>query len=265
MISLRLDRPLIYFDLETTGLDLYRDQIVQIAAIKYFKLPFKKQSVTHNIFNDCVKLDRYILPTCEIASEAIDVHKLTREKLIELKAKSFAETAKELYVFFNDCDLIGYNIKNFDIPLLYEEFKRCKYNLEYNSVIDVCEIFKRHVTRDLEGALKFYRRDYFDRSYNLHNAIDDVAATAQVFASQVAYHQLPRDSFEIADKYQSIDLQGKLNYNSDTDILSLTFGAHKGIDLCRVPKNYIENFLFDKNVLWYDAKKIVRKYLAHKR
>src|SRR4030042_1784722 len=209
MISLRLDRPLIYFDLETTGLDLYRDQIVQIAAIKYFKLPFKKQSVTHNIFNDCVKLDRYILPTCEIASEAIDVHKLTREKLIELKAKSFAETAKELYVFFNDCDLIGYNIKNFDIPLLYEEFKRCKYNLEYNSVIDVCEIFKRHVTRDLEGALKFY--------------------------------------------------------NSDTDILSLTFGAHKGIDLCRVPKNYIENFLFDKNVLWYDAKKIVRKYLAHKR
>src|SRR4030042_1936837 len=84
MISLRLDRPLIYFDLETTGLDLYRDQIVQIAAIKYFKLPFKKQSVTHNIFNDCVKLDRYILPTCEIASEAIDVHKLTREKLIDL-------------------------------------------------------------------------------------------------------------------------------------------------------------------------------------
>jgi len=255
MFPKKIKRPLIVFDLETTGLDVQKDQIVQIAARKFLpaeiglvKVPDKK-----NILN------QYIRPEVEITKEAQAVHEIDS---IKLKNKPiFKEIAKKLYKFFRNCDLSGYNILNFDIPILQRQFSECGYSWKVKNVVDCYRIFKEHVPHTLKGALEYYGRsvgrDWLH--FDLHDASQDVLATSYVLWQQLGHYQLGETFREIHKHYSPIDLQGKLMLSND-DGIALSFGKYKGIDLKNVPENYLQ-YLWDNNVLLDDAKKIIVEYV----
>jgi DNA polymerase-3 subunit epsilon len=254
MFPKKIKRPLIIFDLETTGLDLQRDQIIQIAARKFLpaeiglvKVPDKK-----NIIN------QYIQPTVPISKEAQEIHNINSNKL---KNKPTFETiAKKLYKFFRRCDLSGYNILNFDIPILQRQFSDCGYNWRIKNVIDCYRIFKDHVPHTLKGALEYYGRSIGrDFHFDLHDAQQDVLATSLVLWEQLSHYQLGDSIRKIHKRYSPLDLQGKLIPSRDEGI-ALSFGKYKGIDLKNVPEDYLE-YLWNNNVLLFDAKKIITEYV----
>ena len=113
MVSIydKLERDIVFFDVETTGVDIKRDRIIEISAVKYTK---DKTKLTYQ---------KYFNPEIPISQSAIDVHGLTNEFLSQFKP--FKNSCDELYEWFKDCDLGGYNCIAFDIPILFEEFSRC--------------------------------------------------------------------------------------------------------------------------------------------
>jgi DNA polymerase-3 subunit epsilon len=254
MFPKKIKRPLIVFDLETTGLDLQRDQIIQIAARKFLpaeiglvKVPDKK-----NILN------QYIRPQVKITKEAQTVHNISAKKL--KYAPIFELVAKKLYKFFKNCDVCGYNILNFDIPILQRQFSECDYTWKIKNVIDCYQIFKEHVPHTLKGALEYYGRSIGrDFRFDLHDAQQDVLATSLILWEQLSHYQLGDSFRKIHKHYSPLDLQGKLMVSND-DSIALSFGKYKGIDLKNVPEDYLE-YLWNNNVLLSDAKKIITEYV----
>ena len=168
---LNLDRDLIFFDLETTGLDILRDRILQIALIKYPANGSKPEEV-----------DLYVNPEFPIPPEVFAIHGITDEMVAS--AKPFRELAPWLYLFIGDADLAGYNSNRFDVPFLMEEFARCglQFSVKNRRLIDVGAIFHKMEPRTLKAAYRFYCGASLE---NAHNALADIRATAEVFKSQL--------------------------------------------------------------------------------
>ena len=262
---------MIIFDLETTGLDLQRDQIIQIAARKFLpaeiglvKVPDKKNIINQYIQPTIPILDKknilnqYIQPTVSISKEAQAVHNISSNKL--KNKPTFEIVAKKLYKFFRKCDLSGYNILNFDIPILQRQFSECGYNWKIKNVIDCYQIFKEHVPHTLKGALDYYGRSLGrDFHFDLHDAQQDVLATSLVLWEQLSHYQLGDSFRKIHKHYSPLDLQGKLMPSRD-DGIALSFGKYKGVNLKNVPEDYLE-YLWNNNVLLSDAKKIIIEYV----
>lgn len=164
-------KPLIFFDLETTGLNVVTDRIVQIAAVKY--LPGAAEPI---------KLKQYINPGCAIPAESAAIHGITDE--VVANAPSFAAFADQLLDWLGDADLSGYNLMRFDIPLLMEEFERAgiRFRIEGRNIIDVQEIFYKMEPRTLAGAVRYYCGKEME---NAHDALADVEATIDVLAGQL--------------------------------------------------------------------------------
>ena len=127
--KLNIERPVIFFDLETTGVSVANDRIVEIGLVKLF--PDGKKEVKTRVLN----------PTIEIPKEASDVHGITNIDVQDMD--TFSEIAKSMNEYFKGCDLCGYNSNRFDIPLLVEEFLRCGISFPAKDVkfIDVFKIF----------------------------------------------------------------------------------------------------------------------------
>jgi len=253
MFPKKIKRPLIVFDLETTGLDVQKDQIVQIAARKFlpttvgFKSPDKEDII-----------NQYIKPTVPISEEAQEVHKITSKKL--KNKPTFEKIAKKLYRFFQKCDVSGYNILNFDIPILQRQFIECGYTWKTKNVIDCYRIFKEQVPHTLDGAIKYYSRLLSKPvTFGAHDAYQDVLASSFVLWEQLSRHQLGDSFRKIHKRYSPLDIQGKLMVSNDSGI-ALSFGKYKGIDLKNVPENYLQ-YLWDNSVLLNDAKKIIVEYV----
>lgn len=173
--SLKLDRTLVCFDLETTGPDVVKDRIVSIA------LSFLEP--------DGTRLDKYTLvnPGMPIPPEATKVHGITDEMVAD--APRFAQIAKSIHAQIAGKDLGGFNIKGFDIPLLAEEFARLDLALPLENirVFDALGIFMNNERRRLQDAVKFYcGREITDA----HNAAGDVESTIDVLGAQVAMYGL---------------------------------------------------------------------------
>ena len=117
-MSLKLSRPIVFFDLETTGLSIVKDRIVEISILKIFPNG-NRESKTW-----------LINPTIPIPQETIDIHGITNEKVAS--EPTFKEVHKEILEIINQCDLAGFNSNKFDIPLLAEEFLRCEYDFSMN-------------------------------------------------------------------------------------------------------------------------------------
>lgn len=197
-----LKRPIIFFDLETTGVDIATSRIVEIACIK--------------IDLDGTKTEKHALinPTIPIPKEASEVHGITDEKVAN--APKFVELSKSLYAFFYGCDIAGYNSDSFDIPLLVQEFSRCNIifgDWEFNT-IDVLsverilrpnklsDVYKRYTGKDLEDA---------------HSALADVNATLEILFHQYDGKEEITPE-EIESQYRQkkrYDLSNKLYVNAD--------------------------------------------------
>ena len=220
-----LENPLCVFDLETTGLQVTKDRIVQIAALKIH--PNGKQEELNLIVN----------PEMEIPQEVIDIHGITNE--LALNAPTFRELAEEIKSFFGDSDLAGYNSNKFDIPVLAEEFLRVgiEFDLTQRAFIDVQNIFHKMEQRTLVAAYKFYCKKNLE---NAHDAMYDTKATWDVLEKQIEKYKLKPDVLSLAElsragNHKILDMAGRIAINSKGEVI-YNFGKHNGKTIESVAK-----------------------------
>jgi DNA polymerase-3 subunit epsilon len=210
--------------LETTGTSVTTDRIVELYAIRV------------NADGSEDELHHYINPTVPIPPDATAVHNIT-DAMVKDKP-TFAQLAGELAAFFEGCDLAGYNIKRFDVPLLLREFDRCKkYPINYNEVklVDAMGIYHLKERRDLSAAVRFYcQREHADA----HSAKADVQATIDILKKQLLLYEdlQPNTTFlhDYLNAGLNVDLAGRFVRNEEGTIV-FNFGAHKGKEACTEP------------------------------
>jgi len=221
-MKLKLKNPIIFFDLETTGINVAKDRIVEISWLK-IDLQGKETSST-----------MLINPTVPIPEESTNIHGIKNE---DVKDKpTFQEVAKALAREFEGCDLAGYNSNRFDIPLLAEEFLRADVEIDLmkRKFIDVQVIFMKMEQRTLEAAYKFYcNRTLSDA----HSAEADTRATYEVLQAQLdRYDNLKNDMAflaEFSSHNRNVDFAGRIVYN-DKKIEVFNFGKYKGVPVSEV-------------------------------
>jgi DNA polymerase-3 subunit epsilon len=173
-----LERPLVFLDMETTGLRVATDRIVELAIIR----------LSPN--GDVTERVRRFNPQMPIPAEATAVHGITDEDVAE--ERPFGQRAKSLFKLLDPCDLAGFNLRRFDLPMLLSEFRRSglSFDVRTRKMIDVQMIFHREEPRDLAAAVQFYLgRDLEDA----HSALADIRATAAILTAQLdRYPKLPR-------------------------------------------------------------------------
>jgi DNA polymerase-3 subunit epsilon len=215
--DLNLQKPIIFFDTETTGLDVGLDRIVSIAVTK----------VMPN--GETISKSYLINPMIPISKEASDIHGITNDMVID-KPK-FSQLAKSMHEFLKDSYLAGYNNNYFDNQLLQEEFLRC--GIEYPPYdivsVDVCSIFKTYEKRDLTSALKFYCDKDME---NAHDAIADNHATLEIFLGQIKKYDdlktMPIEEIAKIGKVENqVDFAGRILRDADGDYI-WNFGKPKG-------------------------------------
>jgi DNA polymerase-3 subunit epsilon len=225
-MALQLQRPLCVFDLETTGLQITKDRIVQIAVIK-----LKPDGQTET-FNELVN------PGQPIPAEISAIHGITNEMVAS--APTFEELAPRLLAFIGAADLAGYNSNKFDIPVLSEELLRCgiDFDLGARHFVDVQNIFHKMEQRTLAAAYQFYCGKQIE---NAHNALYDTLATLEVLQAQTEkYADLSNDiaglaKFSTVGNQQNADFAGRLSLNEQQEVC-YNFGKHKGKTVAEVLK-----------------------------
>jgi DNA polymerase III subunit epsilon len=214
-------KPIVFFDIESTGVDPVKDRIISIHAIK-----------VANVFDlsPVAELGYFINPTIPIPASATASHGIT-DDMVTLQP-TFAQMAKVIHKFFCGCDLAGFNITNFDTLILWEEFYRAGIHWDMRDVnqFDSGTIFKRMEPRTLAAAVKFYcAREHT----GAHDAKADVEATLSVFAAQLRrYAELDKmDETELGTfsmHEPRWDLAGKLTVDKEGEPV-YTFGNSKGM------------------------------------
>jgi DNA polymerase-3 subunit epsilon len=217
-MNLALDRPLAFFDLETTGINPYEDRIVEIGVVKL------------NCDGTREERCRRLNPGVPIPAEATAVHGISNDDV--RNEPSFRQIARSLDTFLAGADLSGFNIIRFDVPLLIEEFRRAGITFTgYDRrLIDAQRIFHKQEPRDLTAALKFYcGAEHTDA----HGVAADVDATIRVLTAQLErYGDLPK-SVDALDQYcqprdpDAVDREGKLKWTVDGEV-AINFGEQKG-------------------------------------
>lgn len=223
---LNLQRPLVAIDLETTGVSVNTDRILQIAAIRL------------NPTGDRDVLNYRLNPTIPIPESASAIHSITDADVAD--CPTFADIAAELLDFIGDSDLAGFNSNNFDIPLLANEFARCGLWLDLSNrqCVDASAIYRRHEPRTLAAAYQFYCGKELTSA---HDAMADITATVEVLQGQIERYGLEPDVAALAEygKQPPIDPAGKIA-RTDDGRLVLTFGKHAGKPLEQVDRSYLE-------------------------
>ena len=217
---MKLDRPLIFFDLESTGVNPRSDRIIEIAAIKL--LPDGTRE----------SLSLRINPERPIPAGARAIHGISNDDLKD--APPFRDVAERVLNFFEDCDLGGFGIVQFDIPLLCEELERVGMNLSLKGVrtIDTKQIFHMREPRTLTAALDFYCGQEHETA---HSALGDAQAALDVLEGQLQrYPDLPEDVTELSELCNptdpdAVDRDGKLRWQGDEIVLN--FGQKAGMTL----------------------------------
>jgi DNA polymerase III subunit epsilon len=221
---LQLTRPISFIDLETTGINLTNDRIVEIAIVKI--MPNGERLSKRKIIN----------PEMLIPQESTDVHGITNEMVKD--APTFKQAANEIKQFIDNSDLGGYNSNRFDIPLLMEEFLRSDVDVDLSArkMIDVQHIFYMMQPRTLSAAYEFFCGKTLE---DAHSALVDINATVEVFESQLQkYTQLGTtvDSvLSVIGEEKIIDYARRFVYN-DKGIEVFNFGKYKGMPVTDVFK-----------------------------
>ncbi|MDZ7778581.1 MAG: exonuclease domain-containing protein [Gemmatimonadota bacterium] len=225
-LPFQLDRPLVFFDLETTGLDVKRDRIVEMALIKM---------TPHG---DVLERVRRFDPEMSIPPEATAVHGIADADVAD--EEPFCRRARGLAEILEGCDLCGFNIRGYDLPMLLQEFKRCgvRFSLEGRRVIDVQNIFHREEPRDLSAAARFYLEREHEEA---HTALGDIRTSAAVLGAQLErYESLPRDLdglHEYCEEYAPIRTELSRWFSGPEGGRAFRRGKHNGRPLDEVARS----------------------------
>ncbi|WP_394975766.1 exonuclease domain-containing protein [uncultured Croceitalea sp.] len=215
-MQLKLTKPICFFDLETTGINVAKDRIVEISILKVFPNG-NKESKTW-----------LVNPEMEIPAEVIAVHGISNEKVAN--EPTFKELSKEIYQMIKDSDLGGFNSDRFDIPLLAEEMLRAEvdFDMKHTVSVDVQTIFHKMEKRTLGAAYKFYCDKDLEGA---HSAEADTMATYEVLLSQLdRYPELENNIKKLSEfttRKQSLDFAGFIGVDKN-DNPTFAFGKHKG-------------------------------------
>lgn len=249
-MQLNLTKPLVIFDLETTGLDLVKDRIIQIS---YIKVNTDGKEERGNFFID---------PEKEIPQEVEELTGITNDDVAN--APTFKEKAKELAEIFTGCDFAGFNSNRFDVPMLAEEFLRAGVDFDFakSKLIDAQNIFHKMEKRNLAAAYEFYCGQKMEDDFTAHKADEDTEATWRVLQGQIAMYSednqndpervLKNDIAELAEFSKMndfVDFAGRIIWKNLTDkegnvLLDednkprrhevFNFGKYKGWDVAEV-------------------------------
>ncbi len=217
-MNIQLEKPLCVFDLETTGLNISKDRIVQIAILKIHPSGKKEE------------LNLLINPEMNISDSNSAIHGVTNEMVKD--SPTFKDAGSEIVAFIGTSDLAGYNSNKFDIPVLAEEFLRAdiEFDLSTKDCVDIQNIFHKMEQRTLVAAYKFYCSKELT---NAHDAMADTVATWEVFEKQLEqYDNLKPNIDFLADfsrnsVHKNIDFAGRLAINENNEAI-YNFGKHKG-------------------------------------
>jgi DNA polymerase-3 subunit epsilon len=231
MSSLSLKRPLVFLDLETTGVNVGGDRIVEIALLKIHPGGAKESR-------------RYLVnPTIPIPEAVTKIHGITNEQVKDMP--KFSELAGEIHSFVGGSDLAGYNSNKFDIPMLIEEFTRAGVHFDVSAckLVDVQNIFHKMEQRTLSAAYKFYCSKTLEGA---HTAEADTNATFEVLVAQLEkYEDLKGDVdflSQFSTMHRNVDLAGRVVMNEE-GVEVFNFGKHKGKSVREV---------FKKDASYYD-------------
>ncbi|MFT2007936.1 3'-5' exonuclease [Pontibacter sp. 13R65] len=235
-MKLKLKRPIIFFDLETTGTDICKDRIVEISVLKI--KPDGEE----------ILRTRRINPTIPIPLESSLIHHIYDEDVKD--CPTFQQVARDMEQFMKGCDLGGYNLIKFDIPLLAEEFLRVNidFDIENRNIVDVCRVFHQMEQRTLSAAYKFYCDKKLE---NAHSAEADTVATYHILMAQLdRYENTPLETKEGVEEYpvqndmaqlhkftfqKTADLSGRIVYNNAGEEV-FNFGKHRNVPVEEVLK-----------------------------
>ena len=219
-MSLKLSRPIAVFDLETTSVDIETARIISV-GIAIIGVDGNITSEDEILFN----------PGMTIPPESTEVNGITNEMVKDCPV--FADRAQDILDKLSSCDLAGYNVEKFDIPILRREFSRAGINdvLKDAKVIDSMVIYRRNSRHDLSSAVEYYLHLSHE---NAHTALADARATAEVLIAQIKKHDLPRDAKGL-DAYcherpsSYLDQDGIIIWRGNEAVFN--FGKLKGITL----------------------------------
>lgn len=215
-MQLKLSKPICFFDLETTGINISKDRIVEISILKVF--PNGKEE----------RHTWKVNPGVPIPAETTAVHGISDDDVKD--APTFKELSKEVHNLIKDADLAGFNSNRFDIPLLAEEMLRVDLDFDMKSrfAVDVQTIFHKKEQRTLSAAYKFYCNESLE---NAHSAEADTVATYEVLKAQLdRYDDLENDTkflAEFSSRKQFADFAGFIAFNKE-GVECFSFGKHKG-------------------------------------
>lgn len=215
-MSLNLHKPLCFFDLETTGINVGKDRIVEISVLKVYPNGNKDSKTLR------------VNPGIPIPTEASSVHGITDEDVAN--EPLFKEIAPQIWEMMKDSDIAGYNSNRFDVPLLAEEFLRngFDFDLEKHRLVDVQVIFFKKEPRDLTAAYQFYCGKTMQ---NAHSAEADVEATYEIFKAQLKRYDDLENDIKFLSEYTSqrktADLAGMIGIDEKGNEI-FNFGKYKG-------------------------------------
>lgn len=216
-MKLQLTRPLVFFDLETTGTNIMTDRIVEISVIKL--LPDGR------VIEKCRRLN----PQMHIPEEATAVHHITDADVAS--EPTFAQVAASLAQLLSGCDIAGFNSNRFDIPLLDREFERAgiDFDLSKARLVDVQTIYHKKEPRTLSAAYRYYCGRNLEEA---HSALADTRATMEVLLAQLErYDDVPCEITALADyasQNRNVDIVGRLVYDEKNREV-VNFGKYKGM------------------------------------
>lgn len=251
---MKLTKPLVFFDVETTGLDISKDRIIEISMIKIH--PDGGQTKYYSKLNPQGKA---------IEQGAYEKHGIKLEDLED--CPTFLKEAETIKTFIEGCDLGGYNCKRFDIPILVEEFLRAGVliNVKNYKIVDVYKILSKAEPRTLEGT---YMRFFGKPLEGAHGAEADIIATIEVLEELEKLYDLPDTSDEMHEysfkDEKGLDLENKLIMNESKQI-TFNFGKYKGQtvqDVYKLDSGYFD-WIIDKSDMTRYAKSIFRNVKAY--
>lgn len=264
-MKLNLKNPIVFFDLETTGVNIQNDRIVEICCVKVS--PNGKEE------SKC----RRINPEMHIPEEATAVHHITDDDVKD--EPTFRQIAVSLRQFLEGCDFAGFNSNKFDVPMLVEEFHRVGVDLDLSKrkFVDVQNIYHKLEPRTLVAAYKYYCGKDLEDGINVegqdvkaHSALADVTATYEVLKAQLDKYPdvLTNDIGELAEfskRGNVVDFAGRMAYNEDGQVV-FNFGKHKGrpvFDVFKTEPSYYD--WIQKGDFAYDTKhKLTQLYVEYK-
>lgn len=218
-MKLNLKKPIIFFDLETTGTNIMHDRIVELSYVKIYPNGDEEEKT------------RRLNPEMPIPAEATAIHHITDDDVKD--APTFKQVAKDLLRIFEGCDIAGFNSNKFDVPVLMEEFLRAglKFDVSKRRFVDVQTIFHKMEQRTLVAAYKYYCGKDLD---NAHSAMADTRATYEVLKAQLDMYpetaEFGNDIEKLAKfsaQNRNIDLAGRIIRNEAGEAV-FNFGKYRG-------------------------------------